>query len=443
MGDKGSLMSRLLGNAEKFSDKQVAETLQLLVTHGFKRGASDIHIEPHERFVLVRYRIDGSLRGMHKLPRQALGIVMAELKKQANLRVQETTTPQEGQYDVRIGETDVTVHVSIMPVYGGEKAVLHLSVRMDRPGALHELGFWGAGLKTLRAVMASPHGLVTVAAPRHNGIASTLFSFLDQLNSPMVSIATIELRTKHRLPGVSQTYLAASDMNVHEGLQAAMKQDPNIIMLGDMPDRGTAELAVHAATTGHLVIVGMHAGSAVAGALRMRVAGAEPFLLVTALRASIGQRLVRTLCPDCRQQYKLSQDEQKQLAEQFGITGPAAYKRIHDLERAAALAGFGELKQFGSNPAGITHLWRPDPDGCEACEHTGYEGRTAIVEVLSNTDQLHKALMGQSVDSVSVVQKAVLKDGFVPMALDGLVKALRGQTTTTEVLRAAGLSSLA
>lgn len=436
-------MGRLLGNAEKFSDKQIAETLQLLVTHGFKRGASDIHIEPHERFVLVRYRIDGTLRGTHKLPRQALGMVMAELKKQANLRVQETTMPQEGQYDVRIGETDVTVLLSVMPVYGGEKAVLHLSVRMGRPGTLHQLGFWGAGLKTLQAVLASPHGLVTVAAPRHNGMSSTLFSFLDQLNSPMVSIATIELRTKHRLPGVSQTYLAASGMSVHEGLQAAMKQDPNIIMLGDMPDRGTAELAVHAATTGHLVIVGMHADSAVAGALRMRVAGAEPFLLVTALRAAIGQRLVRILCPDCRQQYKLSHDEQKQLAEQFGITGPAAYKRIHELERAAALAGLGDLKQFGSNPAGITHLWRPDPDGCESCEHSGYEGRTAIVEVLSNTDQLHKALMGQSVDSVSVVQKAVLKDGFVPMALDGLVKALRGQTTTTEVVQAAGLSPLA
>jgi type IV pilus assembly protein PilB len=442
MGDKGSLMGRLLGNTEKFSDKQVAETLQLLVSHGFKRGASDIHIEPHERFVLVRYRIDGALRGIHKLPRPALGVVMAELKKLANLHVQETHMPQEGQYDVRIDDTDVTVHLSVMPVYGGEKAVLHLSVRLGKPGALHQLGFWGAGLKTLQGVLASPHGLVTVAAPRHNGISSTLFSFLDQLNSPMVSIATIELRTKHRLPGVNQSYLATSGMSVHEGLQAAMKQDPNIIMLGDMPDRGTAELAVHAATTGHLVVVGLHADSAVAGALRMRVAGAEPFLLVSALRASIGQRLVRTLCPDCREQYRLTHDEQKQLAEQFGIAGPNAYKRIHELDRAAA-AGFGDLKQFGSSPTGITYLWRPDPEGCESCEHTGYSGRTAIVEVLSNTDQLHKALMGRDIDSVSAVQKAVLKDGFVPMAVDGLVKALRGKTTVTEVLRAAGISPLA
>jgi type IV pilus assembly protein PilB len=259
----------------------------------------------------------------------------------------------------------------------------------------------------------------------------------------MVSIATIELRTKHRLPGVSQTYLATSNMGVHEGFQAALKQDPNIIMVGDLPDRATAELAVHAATTGHLVIMGMHADSAVAGVLRMRVAGAEPFLLVTALRASVSQRLVRTLCPDCRQHYSLSRDQQKQLAVQFGMNGPAAYKRIHDLELTAAQAGFGDPKQFSSSAVAINQLWRPDRDGCEACDHTGYAGRTAIVEVLANTDELHKALMSSAVDPVQATQKAVLKDGFVPMALDGFVKALRGETTVTEVLRAVGSQRLA
>jgi type IV pilus assembly protein PilB len=443
MGDKGSLMDRLLGNAEKFSDKQVAETLQLLVAHGFKRGASDIHIEPHDRFVLVRFRIDGALRGTHKLPRQTLGTVMAELKKLAGLQVQETRMPQEGQYDVTVDEQDINIHLSVMLVFGGEKAVLHLSVRMGKPGALQDLGFWGANLKALQAILATPHGLVAIAAPRHNGVSSTLFSLVDQLNSPMVSIATIELRAKHRLPGVSHTYLAANGMNVHDGLQAALKQDPNVVVLGDMPDRATAELAIHAATTGHLVIASFCADNAVAAALRMRAAGAEPFLLVTALRATVSQRLVRTLCPDCRQRHALSVSKQKELAEQFKITGPAAYKRISELERAAANAGFGDAKQLNSSPAGITHLWRADPYGCETCEHSGFVGRTAIVEVLANSEQLHKALMDSSINAIPAVQRAVLKDGFVPMALDGLVKALRGETTVTEVLRAAGATLLA
>lgn len=436
-------MDRLLGNAEKFSDKQVAETIELLVTHGFKRGASDIHIEPHDRFVLVRFRIDGTLRGTHKLPRQALGTVMAGLKKLAGLQVQETRMPQEGQYDITIGGQQVNVHLSVMPVFGGEKAVLHLSVCMGKPGALSELGFWGEGLKALQSIMASPHGLVVIAAPRHSGISSTLFSLVDQLNSPMVSIATIELRTKHRLPGVNHTYLAASDMTVHDGLQAALKQDPNVVVLGDMPDRATAELAIHAASTGHLVLSTFHADNAITAALRMRAAGAESFLLVTALRAAVSQRLVRTLCPDCRQRYALSHDEQKELAEQFKMSGPGAYKRIHELERTASVAGLGDPKQLNSTPVGLTHLWRADPDGCDTCDHTGFVGRTAIVEVLAAGEQLHKALMDASINAVVVVQRAVLKDGFVPMALDGLVKALRGETTVTEVLRAAGATPLA
>ncbi|HSX17405.1 MAG TPA: ATPase, T2SS/T4P/T4SS family [Patescibacteria group bacterium] len=434
-------MGRFLGNAEKFSDKQVAETLELLVTHGYKRGASDIHIEPHERFVLVRYRIDGALRGIHKLPRQALVTVMAELKKIAGLQVQETHMPQEGQYDVRIGDTDVTVRVSIMPVYGGEKAVLHLAVRMGQPESLEALGFWGAGLKTIQSVLASPHGLLVVSGPRHSGIHSTIFSVVQQLNSPMVSIATVELSTKHRLPGVTHTYLTASGMTVLDGLRAALKQDPNIIMLGDIPDGQTAELAVHAATTGHLVIAGMRADGAVAGVLRMRVTGVEPFMLVTALRASIGQRLVRALCPDCRERYAVSPEEHRSIRQNFGITTPASLKRIHELELQAAKSGLGDPRELSTTPAQITHLWRASSEGCETCHHTGFQGRTALVEVLAASEEVQKGLMNRDVTSVAALHKQALKDGFIPLALDGFIKVLRGQTTIKEVLHAAGTVS--
>lgn len=434
MGAKDILTGRLLGNAQKFTDKQVAETLTMLVEHGLKRGASDIHIEPHERFVLVRYRIDGALCGVHKLPRTALATILAQLKTLADLNADEISTPQEGTYTVTVGDKRVDVRVATMPVIGGEKAVLHVSLERGKPLELERLGFWGAGLGTLQSVLAQPHGLVLVAAPRHHGSASTLFSLLSSLNSPLVSIATVETHPKHRLPGVNQTYLSGG-MNTREGLQAALKQDPNIIMLSDVPDTATAELAVHASTTGHFLLAGVHADGAVAALLRLRAAGLEPFLLVAALRAAIGQRLVRTLCPNCRERYALGTEEQRELAKRFGITA-AAFKRVHELERAASPAIFGDVKQLGSTPTAITHLWRASATGCETCDRSGYGGRTAIVEVLQNTDNLQKVLLGRETLSVPGLQAIAVKDGFVPMALDGLVKALRGQTTIGEILHA-------
>ncbi len=441
MGVKDLLTERFLANADKFSDKQVVETLAMLVEHGVKHGASDIHIEPFERFVLVRYRIDGSLRGVHKLPRAALGTVLAAAKKRAGLNEQDTQSPQEGEYAETIDGHEVSIRLSTMPVFGGEKAVLHLSFKLGKPQELESLGFWGQGLTALQTVLTTPHGLVAVAGPRHSGVSSTLFSLLDQLNSPLVSIATVELHTKHRLPGASQSYIESNGMTVTEGLRAALKQDPNIIMLGDIPDSTTAELAVHAATTGHLLLAGLHAESAVAAALRLRVAGVEPFLLATGLRLCVGQRLVRALCPDCRERYALDADEQKQLAIQFGMLTPSARKKVHELERQLAPAIFGDVKQLNSTTGGVTHLWRPSSEGCAACGHTGYKGRVAIVEVLQNSDGIQKSLLSHEVLSVPTLNAVALKDGFVPLALDGLVKALRGQTTTAEVLRAVNTPS--
>lgn len=435
MDAKNSLMGKLLGNADKFTDKQVAETLEMLVEHGARRGATDIHIEPHERFVLVRYRIDGALRGVHKLPRVALGPLLVQLKTLAKLNIQDTQMPQEGDFTVELREGNVEVHLSTMPVYGGEKAVLHLSQERGEPADLAKLGFWGDGLKTLKSVLASPHGLVVVSGPRHNGISATLFSLLKDANSPLMNVATVERGVKHRLPGVNHTYLAGG-MTALEGLQAAIKQDANIILLDNLPDGPTTGLAVHAANTGHLVLAGLHASGSAAALLHLRHGGAEPYLLATSLRACVGQRLVRRLCPDCRERYPVDQDELEQLGESFDLRTPTVRKRLHELEKAASPVIFGDVRQLNSTPHHITHLWRASENGCDTCEHTGYSGRTAIVEVLANTEGLHKTLLGKDPLSVHAIQSAAVKDGFVPMAMDGLVKALRGHTTAAEVLRA-------
>ncbi|HSW98852.1 MAG TPA: ATPase, T2SS/T4P/T4SS family [Candidatus Saccharimonadales bacterium] len=435
MGAKDLFTGRLLGNAQKFTDKQVAETLVMLVQHGVARGASDIHIEPHERFVLVRYRIDGALHGVHKLPRPALPAILAQLKALAGLQVDETAAPQEGGYALDVNGKRVDVRVSTMPVISGEKVVLHLGLEQGKPLPLEGLGFWGAGLEVLQTVLARPHGLVVVAAPRHGGRSSTLFSLLVALNNPLVSIATVEAHPKYRLAGINQTYLSGG-MAPHTSLLAALKQDPNIVMVSDVPDSATAGLAVHAATTGHLLLAGVHADGAITAVLRLRAAGVEPFLLATAFKAAVGQRLVRTLCPDCRERYNLSKEEQAELSLRFGIATAAAFKRVHELERSVAPGIFGDVKQLSSTPSAITSLWRASSTGCDTCERTGYNGRTAITEVLPANAALQKALLARDTPSISELQAIAVKEGFVPMALDGLVKALRGETTIGEVLHA-------
>ncbi len=434
MGTKDTLMGRLLGNVEKFSDKQVAETLALLIENGVKRGATDIHIEPHERFVLVRYRIDGALRGIHKLPRAALGSLLSQIKSLAGLHIHDTQMPQEGNYTAKFPGGSANVHVATMPVYGGEKVVLRLSQEYGDPSELADLGFWGDGLKTLKSVLASPHGLVVVSGPRHSGVSTTLFSLLKDANSPLQNVATIESTVKHRLPGVNHTYLVGG-ISAHEVLQAALRQDANVIMIDNLPDSPTTGLAVHAAATGHLMFAGLRAGDSISALLHLRHTGVEPFLLATSLRASIGQRLVRKLCPTCRERYELSPFQWKQLQDSFGITSAAACKRVNDLESKAAPIIFGDVRQLGSTPTRITHLWKASETGCDTCEHTGYQGRTAISEVFTVTEGVNKTLVGKDTLSANSLHAAAVKDGFIPMALDGLVKALRGHTTIAEVLR--------
>lgn len=428
MSSNDSLVSQLLGT-DKFSDKQVAETLTALVEHGVERRASDIHIEPHERFVLVRYRIDGSLMGIHKLPRPALGSLLSQLKGLAKLDVQETHMPQEGEYEQTVDGKRVAVRLSTMPVFGGEKAVLHLTQEQGAPIDLKTLGFWGTGLTALKNVLASPSGLVLVSGPKHSGVSTTLFSLLQDLNSPVHNIATIEPTAKHRLPGVNHTYLT-NGMSTIEALNAALKQDPNVIMIDSLHGGSEAKQAIHAATKGHLILAGLHEDNSISAVLRLRHSGSEAFLLASALRVSVGQRLVRRLCPDCRERYSLSHEERQHLADSFGITNASAYKHLNELERTIT-----DSSELSSTPTQITHLWRPSENGCNTCHHTGYHGRVAIVEVLKNTTTLHKALLSPDPPSPTQLHKAILKDGFIPMGLDGLVKALRGQTTISEVLR--------
>ena len=434
MGVKNAFLGRLLASSDKFSDEQVSQTINLLIEHAVTSNASDIHIEPHDRFVQIRYRVASALRSVHKLPLAALPAVINQLKESAGLKLGQDFLPQEGQYAMLVGEEQFEIQVFTMPVIGGEKAVLHLSRRLSKPPSLQQLGFWGENLRILQQAVASTHGLVVVATPRRNGKTTTLHSVLQMVNVPSVSIATVEDRIEFRLPGVSQTLVhTRHGVSMQSGLEAALNQDPNVIMLGHLSDRQTVNIAIQAAAGGHLILAGLHADNSIMAVSQLQIMAEENFLFANALKVITRQRLVRRLCPECRDSYQPSREELRGLERAFGIASAAHRLQIHQLEQQAIREGIGG-KVATTTPNGIVTLWKADENGCEACNHSGYQGSLAVVECLDlQNDTLESSLL-QPVRT-DKLRKAALKEGFIPMELDGLTKALRGQTTLTELLR--------
>jgi type IV pilus assembly protein PilB len=434
MGVKDSLLSKLLGSADRYSDEQVAQTITMLLEHGVKRSATDIHIEPFERTALVRYRIDGHLRGIHRLPLVALPAIVAECKRLAGLSVESDGVPHEGQYSTLVGEDSFRVQLTTVPVVGGEKVVLHLARQLDTPLSLEQLGFWGHNLQLIKQTISRPQGVVLVSGPKRSGKATTMHSILNLINTPSVSVATVETSITYRLRGASQTVAKPhAGMPFHEGLRAVLNQDPNVIMTSTIPDRQTAELVVQAGTGGHLIIAGLYADSAPNALVHLRQFHPEPFLLASSLRIVTGQRLVRRLCDKCRVRKEVDGAYLADLENTFGVNNATARRRLHELEQQAAVAGVGTNRQFHTTPSKITHIWQAHEEGCEACDHTGFRSLIALTEVLQVTHPVQQAILDHG--RAPEIHKIALKEGFIPLGLDGLVKALRGETTIEEVLR--------
>jgi type IV pilus assembly protein PilB len=434
MGVKNAFLGRLLASSDKFSDEQVSQTINLLIEHAVTSNASDIHIEPSDRFVQIRYRVANVLKSVHKLPLAALPLVLNQLKESAGLKLGQEYLPQEGQYAMLVGEEQFEIQVFTMPVIGGEKVVLHLSQRLNKPPTLQQLGFWGESLHTLELAATSTHGCIVVATPRRNGMTTTLHSILQMVNIPTISIATVEERIEFRLPNVSQTLVhSRHGVSILAGLQAALNQDPNVIMLGRLTDRQTANAAIQAAAGGHLLLTGLHADDAIRATSQLQIMAEENFLFANALKVVVSQRLLRRLCPECRDSYQPSREELRGLEQAFGISTPTNRLKVHQLELQAIREGIGG-KVATTTPNGIVTLWRADENGCTACNHTGYQGSIAVVECLDfQNETLEKSLLQPL--QTDKLRKTALKEGFIPMELDGLVKALRGQTTLTELLR--------
>ncbi len=415
-------------------DSPIAQTVNLLLEYAIRSHASDVHIEPREEYVQIRYRIDGVLKEVNRLPRNVLGALVSRIKIMSNLKIDERRVPQDGRFKLKVAGKQYALRVSSLPVADGEKIAMRILDESDQAVTLESLGYWGRSLEIMKLAITEPNGMVLVTGPTGSGKSTSLFSVLSILNTPSVNISTIEDPVEYRIPGVNQTQTnEKAGMTFANGLRALLRQDPNIIMIGEIRDGETADLGVQSALTGHLVFSTLHTNNAATCLPRLLDMGIEPFLIASTVRAIVGQRLIRQLHKTTRQSYTPTAEEKEALARVFNLGTDQNFSVIHELEKRALAEGVGADLPLSTDENGILTLWRADPNDNDDDAHNGYKGRTGIYEVLANTQSIQKLIMGNATSSQ--IQAQAIADGMVSMQTDGLIKALRGETTIEEVLR--------
>ena len=395
----------------------VIRIVDTLLKHAILQRASDIHIEPTEKEVVVRYRIDGILRDAMILPKIVQSGVVARIKVLSNLKLDEHRLPQDGRFKIEAEDYKYSTRVSILPIFDGEKIVMRLLSEEAHAFTLESLGIWGAALEKTQDNLRKPVGMILVTGPTGSGKTTTLYAILEILNSPDVNISTIEDPIEYRMPRVNQTQVNPKiGLTFANGLRSLVRQDPDILMVGEIRDKETAALAVNAALTGHLVISTLHTNTSAGAIPRLIDMGAEPFLLSSTLNLIIGQRLVRKLRSE-KEKYKLSDADLKSLKKNCDLD-----KVLEILKEEKIIAPGGSLKEIDFYRPKIT---KESPEG--------YEGRIGIYETLSITESIKELIMKRA-DS-GQIQKQAEKEGMRTMIEDGFIKAARGITSIEEVLR--------
>jgi type IV pilus assembly protein PilB len=424
-------------------DSPIAQTVNLIIEYGVKSGASDIHIEPREGHIIVRYRVDGILKEANKLPKKLASALVSRVKILSNLKIDERRAPQDGRFKVEINSSLFALRVSTLPIVDGEKIVMRILSESSKAATLEQLGYWGKALDDINLAITQPHGMILVTGPTGSGKSTSLFSILSLLNKPSVNISTVEDPVEYRIIGANQTQVnPKAGMSFVSGLRALLRQDPNIIMVGEIRDGETASLAVQAALTGHLVFSTLHTNNAATCLPRLLDMNIEPFLIASTVRAVVGQRLVRRLCVDCRQSVTPDKETLEHIEVIFKTSTSENMKTIHNLEALALEGGVGkttgpqkdgDINQLSTSDSGIKRIWKANDEGCKSCGSTGYKGRLGIYEVLSNSTEIQRLIVTNATSDEIQVQ--AMKEGMNTMQLDGFIKALRGQTTIEEILR--------
>ena len=423
-----------LNEQDLSEDSPISQTVNLLLEYAIRSHASDVHIEPREDVVQIRYRIDGVLKEVNRLPRTVMSALVSRIKILSNLKIDERRVPQDGRFKISIGGRQYALRVSTLPIVDGEKIVMRILDESNQAVTLEQLGYWGKALEDVTREMSEPNGILLMTGPTGSGKSTSLFSILSILNKPNVNISTVEDPVEYKIIGVNQTQTnPKAGMTFANGLRALLRQDPNIIMIGEVRDGETAGLAIQAALTGHMVFSTLHTNNAATTLPRLLDMGIEPFLIASTIRAIVGQRLVRKLHKDSRQSYEPSEDEKKEIFKIFKLEEGASFRALHELEKQAAAAGLGGDTPLSTDENGIKSLWRADNNFNDDDVQEGYRGRIGIYEVLYNSDPIQKLIMARATSDQ--IQDKAIEEGMVTMQLDGLIKALRGETTIEEVLR--------
>lgn len=398
----------------------VVRVVDTLLEYAIYEHASDIHIEPQENEVAVRYRIDGILHDVMTLPKVILPALVARIKVLSNLKIDEHRLPQDGRFRVDRESHRISLRVSTIPVFNGEKIVMRLLEEGVQVLTLEQLGFSGLALENIKSNLKKPHGMTLVTGPTGSGKSTTLYTVLSILNTKKVNISTIEDPIEYRMPGVNQMQVNPKiSLTFALGLRALLRQDPNIIMIGEIRDRETAEEAVHAAMTGHLVLSTLHTNSAAGALPRLLDMGIEAYLIASTVNNIIAQRLVRKICPDCKKKFKIDKKFSASLEKDFNIG-----RLLEVMKHEGAIAG---------KSADLSQIEFCQGEGCDKCNHTGYKGRMGIFEVLPVTPEIMKLILSKA--STQELETKAIEQGMILMWQDGFLKAHAGLTTIDEILR--------
>ncbi len=385
---------------EQDGDAPIIRLINALLTEAVKESASDIHVETYEKRLVVRFRVDGVLREVVQPKRALASLLVSRIKVMAKLDIAEKRVPQDGRIALRIGGREVDVRVSTMPSSHGERVVMRLLDKQAGRLSLSQLGMSDRDLRTMRNIISKPHGIILVTGPTGSGKTTTLYGSLSDLNDTSRNILTVEDPIEYSLPGIGQTQVNTKvEMTFAKGLRAILRQDPDVVMIGEIRDLETVEIAIQASLTGHLVLSTLHTNTAIGAVTRLQDMGCEPFLLSSSLVGVLAQRLVRVLCDDCK---------------------------------IPALADESECEVLGVNPANAPQIFHAK--GCEKCNQLGYRGRQGIYEIIE-VDEGLKTLIHERAGEQAMTAHARAMGPSIHQ--DGVRKVLAGTTTIEELLRVA------
>jgi general secretion pathway protein E len=386
---------------DETSDAPIIKLVNLILSGALKDRASDIHVEPYSGNLKIRYRIDGVLYDTLSLPRRIQSPLVSRIKIMAKLNIAEKRLPQDGRIEIKIADRLVDIRVSIIPTAFGERVVLRLLDKTSHILMLSDLGMHDERIKLLNKLIKSPYGIILVTGPTGSGKTTTLYAALSTINRPEINIITIEDPIEYQMDGVGQIQVNPKiELTFAAGLRSIVRQDPDVILIGEIRDRETAEIAIQSSLTGHLVFSTLHTNDAASAVTRLIDMGVEPFLVTSSIVAIIAQRLVRVLCPHCKETYE---PDAESLAN-LGLDSLLSRQQVFYRKK-----------------------------GCNLCMQTGFRGRTGIFEILIVDDEIKKMVLKTS--DANQINDLAIKRGMITLQKDGIDKVLKGITTTEEVLR--------